>query len=222
MENSAIVVLSGGQDSATCLAFACERYSEIHTITFDYNQRHLREIQCATILSEKANAISHRLIPISSLQLMETKSALLNVDADINAAHPNDPNLPATFVPGRNMMFLSLACIHAYSLRSHTVYTGVCQTDYSGYPDCREEFVQAMAATASLAMDWPIDIITPLMHLDKMETVLLMQSLNKLDWYAHTHTCYRGSKVPCGECPACKLRAKGFQKAKIPDPLLEA
>ena len=116
-------------------------------------------------------------------------------------------------------MFLNAAAIIAYERKIDYIYTGVCQTDYSGYPDCRESFIHSINQSLNLAMDTSLKIKTPLMHLTKAETVLLMKSFGKLDWYSHTHTCYEGLRPACGICPSCKLRLKGFKESNIKDPL---
>ena len=140
--------------------------------------------------------------------------------------HANEPivhtdnELPSTFVPGRNALFLTVAAMVAHQKKINVIYTGVCQTDYSGYPDCREDFIESQMTTINLAMASNITIETPLMHLTKADTVRLMHELGCLDWYAHTHTCYEGAVPACGQCPACKLRLKGFKDTKIKDPLL--
>lgn len=217
--NNAVVLLSGGQDSATCLAWALDKFKEIHTISFDYGQRHYLELKCSKTLSSLARC-EHFEIKITSLSYL-SDSALLNNSIDINGKHSNNENLPASFVPGRNMLFLNLAAIRAYQLNINNLITGVCQTDYSGYPDCRNMFIKSAQKTLSLCMDINFKIHTPLMWKTKADTVLMMQKLNKLDWYKHTLTCYEGKNPPCLKCPSCLLRQKGFDEAGIIDPLLE-
>lgn len=215
----ALVLLSGGQDSATCLAWAKEHSSEIHTITFDYGQRHKTEISCAKKLSEIAHSASHLCIKVSSLKQLGN-SALLNKDEEIAKCHSSNSGLPSSFVPGRNYLFLGLAAARAYSLGIEVLITGVCQTDFSGYPDCRDLSVKAIEVALSLCFDSKITIYTPLMWKTKAETVKMMNKMSCLFWYKYTHTCYEGYKPPCGSCPACKLRARGFKEAGIFDPLL--
>lgn len=214
-----LVLLSGGQDSATCLALALRLAKEVYTISFDYGQKHRRELECSKTLSTITGCKEHFVIPISSLPYLGN-SALLD-GSDVSKTHPLNNNLPASFVPGRNYIFLGLAAAKAFQLGIKDVFTGVCQTDYSGYPDCREVTIRCIELSLSLAMDFSFVIHTPLMHKSKAGTVLLMQRLNKLDLYAYTHTCYNGTKTPCGVCPACILRAKGFKEAGIKDPLVE-
>ena len=212
--NSAIVLLSGGQDSATCLAQAHKEYSSILCICFNYGQRHQIEIELAKKLSDISGS-EFLLLDMSFLNKY-TSNAL--TDSSKKIEHKEN-NLPSTFVPGRNAMFLNAAAIIAYERQIDTIYTGVCQTDYSGYPDCRESFINAINHSLNLAMETSFKIKTPLMHLTKLETVLLMQSLGKLDWYKYTHTCYKGLRPACGNCPSCKLRLKGFREANITDPI---
>ena len=214
MKHDAIVLLSGGQDSATCLAKALQEHSSILSICFDYGQRHKVEITQAKKLADMSGS-EFLLLDMSFLKNY-TSNALTQSDQAI--VHTEN-DLPSTFVPGRNAMFLNAAAIIAYERGINTIFTGVCQTDYSGYPDCRETFIASMNQSLNLAMDTSFKIKTPLMHLTKSETVLLMHSLGKLDWYADTHTCYEGDRPACGECPSCKLRLKGFKEANIEDPL---
>ncbi len=214
MTNSAMVLLSGGQDSATCLAWALERYDSVQAICFDYGQRHRVELECAKDLAREAS-IPLKIMPLDIFSSL-TQNALTSSTLTIESS---SDGLPNTFVPGRNLIFLTTAAIAAYQQGCRTLVTGVCQTDYSGYPDCRDDFVQSAQSSISLALDDAFTIETPLMYLTKSQTVKLMQSLNKLHWYGMTHTCYEGLRPACGRCPSCLLRLKGFQDAGIPDPL---
>jgi len=218
--SKSLVLLSGGQDSATCLALATSSYGKVYSISFDYGQRHGIELECSEKLAEIAGVIEHFVIPISSLKALGD-SALIGFSEDINSEHKRNKNLPASFVPGRNLIFLSLASAKAYQLEIHHLMIGTCQTDFSGYPDCRDVSMKAVQVAAFLCLDYPIYIHTPLMWKTKAETILLMKDLGKLDWYRYTHTCYEGERPPCRKCPACKLRAKGFEKAKMKDPLYD-
>ena len=211
---TAIVLLSGGQDSATCLAVASSKHSKIHCIAFNYNQRHIIELDYARKLASLVNA-TFQVIDARFLSQL-SQSAMLNNSQEIRH---EDGQLPTTFVPGRNSLFLTIAGAIAYERQASVIYTGVCQTDYSGYPDCRYDFIKSQEQTLSLAMDRSIKIETPLMYLTKSKTVQLMQTLGHLDWYKSTHTCYKGQRPACGQCPSCKLRLKGFLDAGIPDPL---
>ena len=211
---TAIVLLSGGQDSATCLAIAEKTVERIHCICFDYGQRHQIEIESSKKLADLAGA-TFQLIDVRFMAQL-SNSSLVNPTAKIEH---KDGELPTTFVPGRNAFFLTVAAMVAHQFNATEIFTGVCQTDFSGYPDCREAFIRSQEKTINLAMETNITINTPLMDLTKAETVTLMNSLGKLDWYKHTHTCYEGQQPACGVCPACKLRLKGFQEAGIEDPI---
>jgi len=219
MEKGCLVLLSGGQDSATCLAWANLNFKEVHTVSFDYGQRHRVELECSKKLSELAEVKSHVIIPVSSLPFLEG-SALFDM-GDVGGNHSINSNLPASFVPGRNYIFLGLAAAKAYGLGINDLVTGVCQTDFSGYPDCRDLSIKAVGVALFLCLDFRVTIHTPLMWKTKAETVLMMKDFDKLEWYKYSHTCYNGQHPPCGECPACKLRAKGFDEVGIRDPIME-
>jgi 7-cyano-7-deazaguanine synthase len=214
-ETTALVVFSGGQDSTTCLAQACAEFDSVETVTFDYGQRHVIELEQARILAKIAGVSEHHQIDMQWLGRL-TENSLTRPDIPITHT---DGQLPSTFVDGRNLFFLSVAAVLAKQRGIHTIYTGVCETDFSGYPDCRDAFIQSLTQTLKLAIEYPYEIRTPLMWLTKAETVQLMAQLGKLDWYAETHTCYEGMRPACGKCPACTLRLKGFADACIPDPL---
>lgn len=217
--NKVLVLLSGGQDSATCLALATRDYEEVYSISFDYGQRHVVELTCSKKLAELAEVVDHFVVSISSLKALGG-SALITSNEDMLANHLNNKSLPASFVPGRNFIFLGLASAKAFQLGIHHLMIGTCQIDFSGYPDCRDSSVKAIQAAIFLSFDYPIYIHTPLMWRTKAETVLLMKDLARLNWYEYTHTCYEGKYPPCLECPACKLRRKGFEEAGVGDPLL--
>ncbi len=214
-KKSALLVFSGGQDSTTCLAWALKKFSKVHAITFDYGQRHKIELKAAKKIAKLTNTP----LKIYKLDLFKqlTENSLINHKTKITAG--TKTNLPSTFVAGRNHIFLSIAAIYANQLGIHNVITGVCQTDYSGYPDCRDTFIKSLEKTISLAMDYKIKIHTPLMWLTKAESVKLMNKLKQLPLLEHSHTCYEGKRPACGKCPACKLRIKGFKEAKMIDPL---
>lgn len=219
---SALVLLSGGQDSTTCLAWAVDRFDPIHTISFNYGQRHQAELSAALRISERAGRGSHREIDLRPLFGQVTKSDLIGVggQADIAAKSDYDENLPASFVPGRNIFFLTTAGTIAAREGIGNIVTGVCQTDYSGYPDCRAGFVKAMNTTLIQGLDKGLEIHTPMMWLTKAETVYLMRDLGHISWLQDSHTCYEGTFPPCRVCSACVLRAKGFQEADTHDPLI--
>ena len=212
--NSALVLLSGGQDSATCLSLACRAHESVMAIAFDYGQRHRIELEKAKKLSSLAGC---PLRVIDSTFISQLSDNALTSDTLPITTEPGQ--LPSTFVPGRNLFFLSMAAVIARQHKIDTIYTGVCQTDFSGYPDCRDDFIKSAEQTINLAMDTRLSIKTPLMHLTKSETVLLMKAQGTLSWYAHTHTCYKGQVPACGQCPACQLRLNGFREANINDPL---
>lgn len=214
MKTVAVVLLSGGQDSATCLAMAVNEFTHIHCVCFDYGQRHRIEIDASKKLAQHAGA-SFQCIDLRFIADL-SHSALIHDDQPI--VH-NDNELPSTFVPGRNALFLTVAAMIAHQKEAGVIVTGVCQTDFSGYPDCREDFIHSQQQTINLAMENDLQIRTPLMHLTKAETVIEMNRLGRLDWYKDTHTCYEGLRPACGQCPACKLRLNGFSEANISDPL---
>ncbi|MGB0895267.1 MAG: 7-cyano-7-deazaguanine synthase QueC [Parashewanella sp.] len=210
--SKALVVFSGGQDSTTCLVQALATYDEVHAITFDYGQRHDEEIERAKALAVKLNIVSHKVMDVTLLN--ELAISALTRDS-IPVSHTLMENgLPNTFVPGRNILFLTLAGIYAYQLGVDAIITGVCETDFSGYPDCRNEFVQTMQQALELGMDYKLHIVTPLMWLNKAETWALADSYQALDLVRNeTLTCYNGVVGDgCGDCPACDLRSKGLNE----------
>ncbi|EGQ8140732.1 7-cyano-7-deazaguanine synthase QueC [Vibrio cholerae] len=207
----AVVVFSGGQDSTTCLVQALKEFDEVHAITFDYGQRHKLEIEVAQQLAKQLGVTAHKVMDVSLLNELAISSLTRD---DIPVSHELQANgLPNSFVPGRNILFLTLAGIYAYQIGATTVITGVCETDFSGYPDCRDEFVQAMNQALAKGMDLPLMIRTPLMWLNKAETWALTDQLGALDLVRHqTLTCYNGLIGDgCGECPACGLRQAGLK-----------
>lgn len=216
----ALVVLSGGQDSTTCLYWAVAEFGpeNLQSLTFDYGQRHRIELDCARQVAAIAG-IPHAIMPINTFAALGGNA----LTGDIQVQGKPDPqtHLPNTFVPGRNLIFLTFAAAYAYQRGIHHLVTGVAQTDYSGYPDCREETLKALQQAICLGMDYEIVLHTPLMFRSKKETVEMARDLGALPAMAYTHTCYNGRRPPCGECPACCLRARGFAEAGIPDPLLE-
>lgn len=207
----AVVVFSGGQDSTTCLVQALKEFDEVHAITFDYGQRHKLEIEVAQQLAKQLGVTAHKVMDVSLLNELAISSLTRD---DIPVSHELQANgLPNSFVPGRNILFLTLAGIYAYQIGATTVITGVCETDFSGYPDCRDEFVKAMNQALAKGMDLPLMIRTPLMWLNKAETWALTDQLGALDLVRHqTLTCYNGLIGDgCGECPACGLRQAGLK-----------
>ncbi|MBN2096660.1 7-cyano-7-deazaguanine synthase QueC [Candidatus Peregrinibacteria bacterium] len=210
----AIILHSGGQDSTTCLVWALKKFRNVEIISFDYGQRHKTELKAARAIAKKLG-VPHKTISLPVLKEL-TKNALTDKTVKIKTGK----GLPSTFVDGRNQLFLTVAAIYAKQKGIKNLVTGVCQTDYSGYPDCRETFIKSMQKTLRLAMEYPFTIHIPLMHLTKADSVKLMEKLGGLDLLKFTHTCYEGTRPACGKCPACKLRLKGFKEAGIIDPLL--
>lgn len=210
-KEKALVVFSGGQDSTTCLLWALKRYKTVKTVSFDYGQRHKSELGCASKIAEKLG-VSNYVIDLSELNRLAPNSLTrdeIKVDTDKPEGAP-----PNSFVEGRNMLFLTYAAIYAKGEGISDIITGVSQSDYSGYPDCRDIFIKSLNTSLNLAMDYEFDIITPLMWIDKEETWALADSLGGLDIVRDmTLTCYNGIKGEgCGECPACKLRKRGYDR----------
>ncbi len=205
----AFVVFSGGQDSTTCLFWAKSMFAEVGAVTFDYGQRHKAEIQCATEIAKELG-VRQTILDMSLLNQL-APNALTRQDIDIDQ---KEGELPTTFVDGRNLLFLSFAAIAAKQVGARHLVTGVCETDFSGYPDCRDSFIKSLNVTLNLSMDYPFVIHTPLMWLDKAETWRLADELGAFQFVREkTLTCYNG--IPgdgCGECPACKLRRAGLEK----------
>jgi 7-cyano-7-deazaguanine synthase len=213
----AVVVLSGGQDSTTALFWAKTMFDEVLAVSFDYGQRHKIELQSAVIVAAKAG-VPHEIIDAKFINTLAA-NALTRKNIDVECP---EGKLPTTFVDGRNLFFLSMAAVYAKQRGIHDLVTGVCQTDYSGYPDCRMDFIASLRNTLVYAMDYEFSIHVPMMFLTKAQEVELAVSLGVdcLDALSQSHTCYEGVFPPCGKCPACKLRAKGFKEAGYSDPLI--
>ncbi|WLR43148.1 7-cyano-7-deazaguanine synthase QueC [Bacillus carboniphilus] len=204
-QSKAIVVFSGGQDSTTCLFWAKKMFDEVEAVTFNYQQRHSLEIDVAKKIAKELD-IKHHLLDMSLLnQLAPTALTRENIDIELK-----EGGLPSTFVPGRNLLFLTFASVLAKQLNAKHIVTGVCETDFSGYPDCRDVFIKSANVTINLALDEEMVIHTPLMWLNKMETWKLADELNGFDFIKNkTLTCYNGILAEgCGVCPACELRKK--------------
>lgn len=222
---SAVVLFSGGQDSTTCLYLARTLFDRVYALSVYYGQRHAAEIEQARRIAQLAG-VPHKIIELPEFgHLVGGATALVRPDVAkgdqpalagsgglVDAAMPQ--GLPTSFVPGRNALLLTLAASYAATLGAKDVVTGVCQTDYSGYPDCREDFVQAMQAALDVAMPTslrPVRVHAPLMRLTKAETVRLARRLpGAWEGLALSMTCYNGQLPGCGTCPACELRARGF------------
>ena len=225
--DTALVLFSGGQDSTVCLAWALERFSRVETVGFDYGQRHAIELSVRNSLREKMAALDpawatrlgeDHLVKIDALAAISETA--LTRDTAIEIA---DNGLPTTFVPGRNLLFLGFAGAIAYRRGARHLVAGMCETDYSGYPDCRDDTIKAMQLALSLGLDKRVTIHTPLMWIDKAETFALAEELGGeafLDLVVEdSHSCYLGDRsrrhawgYGCGTCPACQLRAQGFAK----------
>ena len=218
----AIVLLSGGLDSATCLAMARARGFECYTLAFDYGQRHRCELACSENISKALGAVRHSVMTIDLRQW--GGSALTDDSIDVPAAN-SDHVMPVTYVPARNMVFLSFAAAWGEILKAHSIFIGVNSVDYSGYPDCRAAFIESFAKTANLgtcASDegWSWRIETPLQAMSKAEIIRAGTELG-VD-YSMTVSCYNpdSSGKACGICDSCALRKAGFAAAGVPDPTL--
>lgn len=209
--DEALVVFSGGQDSTTCLYWAKKHFAKVHALTFLYGQKHSLEVEMARKLADKAGVDFH-LMDVSFIGRLGSNS-LTDTSVEMDKQKPED-TFPNTFVPGRNLFFLSIAAVYAREHGINHLVTGVSQTDFSGYPDCRDSFIRSLNVTLNLAMDSQFVIHTPLMWIDKAQTWALADRLGVLDMIRNeTLTCYNG--IPgdgCGHCPACTLRREGLEK----------
>lgn len=229
MGTSALVLLSGGQDSATCLAWALDRYDAVETIGFDYGQRHKVELECRqTFLEMLRKAFpawasklgQDHMLDLSLLGGISDTALTAEKQIEFEAS-----GLPNTFVPGRNLMFFTFAAAVAYRRGHKVLVGGMCETDYSGYPDCRDDTLKSLQVTLNLGLTARLVIETPLMWIDKAETWRLAAKLGGESLVqllrSETHTCYVGDRTlmhewgyGCSECPACQLRAEGFSRYK--------
>lgn len=223
MEKSdkALVILSGGQDSTTCLFWALGNFEHVEAVTFDYGQRHSVEIEAARKVAELAG-VHHVVVELAGL--LGGSSPLVNMDNEVGtyeSAEVLPGGLEQTFVPGRNILFLTIAGSMASVREIGNLVTGVAQEDFGGYPDCRQSFISAMQEALAEGLGHGMAILTPLMDLDKQATVeMAMEYEGCMDALAYSHTCYQGSVPPCGKCHACLLRERGFELAGAEDPLL--
>jgi 7-cyano-7-deazaguanine synthase len=223
--SGAVVLFSGGQDSTTCLYWAKARYNKVVAVSVCYGQRHVREIQAARDICTLAG-VEHVILDVPALGQLGDSALLTQNPVEGSGGLPDitmPEGLPTSYVPGRNILLLTLAACVAIKYGFGAVVSGVCQTDYSGYPDCRREFVDSLEQTFSsgLPSSCSVQIVTPLMYLTKAETVRLARNLPGCwEALALSHTCYLGRESACGECPACTLRAKGFAEAEEIDPAL--
>ena len=204
----AVVLFSGGQDSTTCLYWAKERFDEVVAISFSYGQKHSNEVEIARELAAQAG------VYFEVMDAHYISQLSINALTDTSLAMEEDNDCPNTFVPGRNLFFLSMVAVYAYEHQIQHIVTGVSQTDYSGYPDCRHNFIQSANLTLNLAMDREFVLHAPLMWLDKSQVWELSDQLGVFDLVQQqTLTCYNGIKAEgCGHCPACKLRNQGLQE----------
>ncbi len=216
----AVILLSGGLDSATCLAIAHEAGYECYTLSFAYGQRHDAELSAAKIIAERLGAVKHRVVTLDIGQF--GGSALTDKTIDVPDYQENK-TIPVTYVPARNTIFLAMALGFAETIGAHDIFIGANAVDYSGYPDCRPEYIQAFQHMANLATKSavegaPFTIHTPLMHLSKSDIILEGIKLG-VD-YSLTVSCYQSTTegLACGHCESCFLRHQGFQQAKVPDP----
>ncbi|MCM1157300.1 MAG: 7-cyano-7-deazaguanine synthase QueC [Clostridium sp.] len=210
-KDTALVVFSGGQDSTTCLFWALERYREVVAVSFDYGQRHRAELECAKEITEELD-VEWQVLDMELLnQLAPNSLTRKEITVDEDAPEEGAPN---SVVDGRNMLFLTFAAVFAKQRGITDLITGVSQSDFSGYPDCRDVFVKSLNTTLNLAMDYTFCIETPLMWVDKADTWKMADELGKLSFVReHTLTCYNGIKGDgCGNCPSCKLRREGYEE----------
>lgn len=212
-KEEAIVVFSGGQDSTTCLFWAKKKYKNVIAVSFDYGQRHNLELECAKNICKKYN-VEHYILDLNLLNQLAPNS-LTRVDIEVDKEVKKD-TVPNSFVDGRNLLFLSFVAIFAKQRGINNIITGVSQSDFSGYPDCRDVFIKSLNVTLNLSMDYQFEIITPLMWIDKAETWKLANDLGVLDIVKNeTLTCYNGIiGNGCGHCPSCTLRKNGYIKFK--------
>ncbi|MES1990445.1 MAG: 7-cyano-7-deazaguanine synthase QueC [Pseudomonadota bacterium] len=226
-KNKALVLFSGGQDSTVCLASALSRFDEVETVGFDYGQKHSVELTCRfRVLDEIKSKFPHwaaKLGPDHMLNLRELAQISDTALTRDMAIEMDASGLPNTFVPGRNLLFFVYASAIGYRRGATILVGGMCETDYSGYPDCRNDTLQTLAQAVSLGMARPFTFDTPLMYIDKAETWALAKELGGAAFVdliiEHTHTCYRGDRTQrhdwgygCNDCPACTLRANGYAK----------
>jgi len=209
--DSALVCFSGGQDSTTCLFWAIKQFKRVEAVCFTYGQKHSQEIEVARRIADEAN-IPFQLLDVSLLSQLAPNS-LTDSSIEMDQEKPAD-SYPNTFVPGRNMIFLTFAAVLARSKGIYNLVTGVSEADYSGYPDCRDTFIRSLNVTLNLAMDEQFIIHTPLMDKDKSEVWALADELGVFDLVrTQTLTCYNGILADgCGHCPACTLRKEGVEK----------
>ncbi|MBN2909033.1 7-cyano-7-deazaguanine synthase QueC [Polycladomyces sp. WAk] len=220
MNEKAVVILSGGLDSTTCMGIAADKGYEIYALTFDYGQRHRHEVEHAKRVAQFYGVKQHRIVKLDFLRQIGG-SALTDPEMEVPTEGVTD-DIPVTYVPGRNLIFLSLATSYAEVVGARTIFIGVSAVDYSGYPDCRPEFIASMnetirRVTKTSQQERPIVIEAPLVHLSKADTIRLGTRLGVP--YHLTTSCYQGQSPACGVCDSCRLRLKGFAEAGVEDPI---
>ncbi|SIT17221.1 preQ(0) biosynthesis protein QueC [Kroppenstedtia eburnea] len=221
MAEKAVVVLSGGLDSTTCMGLAREAGYELYPLTFHYGQRHDREVEQARKVAKHFGVKKHRVVDMGFLRQIGG-SALTDDKMEVPVPDGSGEEIPSTYVPARNLIFLSLATAYAEVIGAVKVYIGVSAVDYSGYPDCRPEFIRSMEETVRRGTKAgvngnPIRLEAPLLHLSKGETI--REGLRLQVPYHLTTSCYRGDRVACGLCDSCRLRLKGFRDVGAEDPI---
>lgn len=206
-----LVLFSGGQDSTTCLYWAKRKFRNVYALSFIYGQKHLKEVEVAKKIANKAS-VKLEIMDVSFIGRLGNNS-LTNDSLSMDMEKPSE-GFPNTFVPGRNLFFLSIAAVYAREHNINHIVTGVSQTDFSGYPDCRDAFIKSLNVTLNLAMDGQFILHTPLMWIDKAETWAMADELGVFNIIRNeTMTCYNGiAGDGCGHCPACLLRKKGLDK----------
>ena len=226
-KTAALVILSGGQDSTTCLFWAKHHFDEVHAVTFDYNQRHAREIEAAKKVAELADVVSHEIIKLGPI--LKGRSPLTNPDEQLETYRSFEQmdatigdRVELTFVPMRNALFLTIAANRAACLGVQRLVTGVCEADNANYPDCRGKFINAQEQTINEALGATRFLIhTPLIRLTKADSIALAQTLpGCMEALAYSHTAYSGEYPPVTQDHATVLRAEGFKTAGVPDPLI--
>jgi 7-cyano-7-deazaguanine synthase len=218
----AVVLLSGGLDSSVAIHLAKREGFEVYALSFNYGQKHNKELECAKLTAKKVGAKEHNIV---TLQLnLWGGSSLTDSSMEVEDGNINRTDIPPTYVPARNMVFLSVAASYAEAIGAQDIFIGVSEVDYSGYVDCREEFIAAMelainkGTVMGAEQGKKIKIHTPFIHKTKAEEILLGEDMN-VDW-SRTWSCYRGGDKPCGTCDSCLLRAKAFAEADVIDTAL--
>ena len=218
----AVVLLSGGLDSTVAAYLAKNKGFAVYALSFDYGQKHVRELQCAKATAQSLSVAEHKIVRLDLGGW--GASALTNASVDVEEGNVNRTDIPQTYVPARNMVFLSVAASYAEAIGAQDIFIGVSQVDYSGYVDCRDSFIEAMqnainqGTTMAVEEGKPIKIHAPFVHMTKAQEIVLGSSLHVN--FSNTWSCYRGGEKPCGVCDSCLLRARAFAEAGITDTAL--